>query len=132
MLRRIKELIREHKDFGFETTLASKTYKALVNVAISEGYKVTLIYLWLESVELAKNRVLERVRRGGHNIPPLIIERRYWRGLKNFFRHFMELAHTWVVYDNSKTSPHPIATGSGRVVNFIHNADIWETISSNQ
>ena len=46
-------------------------------------------------------RVAQRVREGGHNIPPDVIERRYWRGLQNLFQLFMSTVNDWSVYDNN-------------------------------
>ena len=86
MLSRIKELLKEGKDFAFETTPSTRSYVPFVRYAKERGYIIVLIYFWLESVDLAKNRVLERVRKGRHSIPEDTIERRYYRGLNNFFK----------------------------------------------
>ena len=83
MLNRIKELMKQKVDFSFETTLSSKTYKHLIAEAQLNGYFVTLLFFWLDSVELAIERVKTRVSQGGHNIPEEIIRRRYISGLKN-------------------------------------------------
>src|SRR5882762_3342627 len=80
MLNRIKELLKFKNDFGFETTLATRSYVSLINDARQQGYTIVLLYFWLESIELAKARVKERVAKGGHNIPATVIERRYKRG----------------------------------------------------
>ncbi len=128
MLNRIKELLREGKDFGFETTLSTKSYVPLLKDAKGKGYTIVLIYFWLESVELAKRRVLERVNKGGHNVPSDIIERRYNRGLTNFFHLYQALAQRWIIYDNSKATPLPIAKGEGQTISYVYNPDIWTTI----
>src|SRR5436190_16463587 len=47
MLNRIKELLREGKDFGFETTLSTKSYVPLLKGAKQKGYSIMLIYFWL-------------------------------------------------------------------------------------
>jgi predicted ABC-type ATPase len=52
------------EDFAFETTLSTKSYQPLIVKAKAEGYKVVMIYFWLESVELAKERVKDRVKKG--------------------------------------------------------------------
>ena len=83
MLNRINELIAAHKTFAFETTLATKSYKQKVIEAQENGYIVTLLFFCLQSVELAIERVKIRVMEGGHNIEPLVIERRYKNGIKN-------------------------------------------------
>jgi len=69
MLEKINTLIKSDKDFAFETTLATKSYKKLVARAKENGYKVTLLFFWLRTPELALKRVEIRVKEGGHNIP---------------------------------------------------------------
>ncbi|MBX2964700.1 MAG: zeta toxin family protein [Cyclobacteriaceae bacterium] len=128
MLNRIKELIEEGVDFAFETTLSTKSYTTVIKTALSKGYKVTLIFFWLESPELAKERVKFRVANGGHNIPDDIIVRRYFRGLKNFFTLYLRLTHTWLVYDNSASLPELIARGEDDDFVVINN-DIWKRLS---
>ena len=129
MLNRINELLRANNEFGFETTLATRSYVASLKKAKSQGDKIILIYFWIESVELAKARVKERVKKGGHNIPPDIIERRYERGLKNFFAFYKALADRWVVYDNSMSMPIEVAAGEYQVESFVYNAELWNNIN---
>ena len=76
MLRRIDALLNRNSDFAFETTLATKTHKNIVLKARAKGYHVTLLFFWLQTVELAKKRVQKRVSEGGHDIEPTVIERR--------------------------------------------------------
>lgn len=128
MLNRIKELIGNQKDFGFETTLATRSYVPLLKEAAQRGYTILLFYFWLESIDLAKSRVADRVKKGGHNIEPETIERRYKRGLGNFFSLYKDVVHSWMIYDNSKEIPNPIASGNQAGKNFIYNIDIWNAI----
>ncbi len=86
MLQRIKELLYQGESFAFETTLSTKSYQGLVKQAGLLGYDTTLLFLTLESAELAIQRVQTRVKEGGHNIPIETIERRYSNGLINFFK----------------------------------------------
>lgn len=88
MLNRINELMEEGPDFAFETTLSSITYLDLLKKAKLK-YKVILFFFWLESVDLARERVKKRVILGGHSIPDDIIERRYFRGIKNLPNFFL-------------------------------------------
>jgi len=83
MLNRIHDLINQNVDFAFETTLATKTYKRFILEAQQKGYYVTLVYLWLNSQELAFERAKSRVKSGGHNIPKDVIFRRYKSGIEN-------------------------------------------------
>jgi predicted ABC-type ATPase len=57
MLARIQELMEEGESFAFETTLATRSYKGFVQKAQAKGFKVTLLFLSLKSIELAQQRV---------------------------------------------------------------------------
>ena len=101
MLKRIEELLNAEESFSIETTLATKSYVNLVKRAHEKGYVVHILFFWLDSVELAKMRVADRVANGGHNIPTDVIERRYYLGIRNLFRLFMNEVDVWALYDNS-------------------------------
>lgn len=129
MLARIHELLNRKNDFGFETTLATRSYVGLIKQAKRQGYTIVLIYFWLESVELAKARVKARVEKGGHDIPPDVIERRYVRGKENFFLLYKDVCNRWIVYDNSYEVPAIVAKGSSSLEFYIYNNDLWNKIS---
>jgi predicted ABC-type ATPase len=101
MLARIKQLAEQQKDFAFETTMASRTFVSLLEQCKAQGYQINLIYIWLQTSELAVERVKERVASGGHSIPRYVILRRYKRSLQNFKNLYMPLADEWSSYDNS-------------------------------
>jgi len=111
MLRRIKDLINQNIDFAIETTLAAKTYVQLIQVAQSKGYFVTLIYFWLNSPELAVERVKARVISGGHNIPETIIYRRYRAGIDNLSKLYLPICDYWLIIDNSEPPFQVVAEG---------------------
>jgi predicted ABC-type ATPase len=114
MLKRISELMKEGKNFAFETTLATKSHKERVEVAQAMGYHVVLLFFWLRNVDLAKERVKTRVLEGGHHIEEMIIERRYDRGIVNLFDLFLPLSNEAMVLDNSEGLPLLIAEKSQR------------------
>jgi len=110
MLERIHELLSRHETFAIETTLSTRSYVNLVRKAHKSGYKVVLLFFYLQSVKLAEERVAQRVSEGGHNIPAPIIERRYFAGIKNLFELFIPIVDSWIIADNSNTFPQIIAT----------------------
>lgn len=63
-----------------------------------------LLFFWLPSPEMAKERVAKRVSEGGHNIPLEAIVRRYWLGLHNFFQIFARIVDSWMFYENVETT----------------------------
>ncbi|MDE7160240.1 MAG: zeta toxin family protein [Muribaculaceae bacterium] len=100
MIQRINLLLCQGKSFAIETTLATRSYSSLVKRAHDKGYHVVLLFFWLSSPEMAKERVAKRVSEGGHNIPAETIVRRYWLGLQNFFNIFAPIVDSWMFYDN--------------------------------
>lgn len=126
MIKRIQQLLDEHKTFALETTLSSKNYLRLIVKAKQSGYKVTLIFLWLNHFDISMQRVKKRVSEGGHNIPEDIIKRRYNRGLKNLTA-FFSVSDSWFCYDNSNGDYELIAKqikDEKTIVNF----EIWNAI----
>jgi len=109
MLNRINELLSENKNFAFETTLSTKSYKSKINEAKDKGYRVTLLFFWLQNIDLAKERVKIRVSEGGHNIEPEVIERRYIRGIKNLFNIYLPIVDGAFIFDNSQAHHELIA-----------------------
>ena len=101
MLHRINELLNSSDNFAFETTLATKSYKNKIRFAKQKGFIITLVFFWLESTLLAKERVRTRVAEGGHNIEPSIIERRYMNGIKNLFNIYLPIVDGAFIFDNS-------------------------------
>jgi predicted ABC-type ATPase len=111
MLKRLDELAAQRASFAFETTLASRTFASFLRRLQADGYLAHVYYLWLPRPELSIHRVTERVRRGGHHVPPDVVRRRYWRGLANFFALYQPLADSWILSDNSGSEPRVIARG---------------------
>jgi len=102
MLERITDLLESKENFAFETTLATKSYKSKIYLAKQKGYNVTLLFFWLQNVNLAIERVKTRVLEGGHNIETEVIERRYKRGIQNLFDIYLPIADEVMIFDNSE------------------------------
>jgi predicted ABC-type ATPase len=112
MILKFRYLLKKQKDFAVETTLATRTLLKTVKMAQDAGYTVTLLYFWLNSPELAIERVAERVETGGHNIPEETIRRRYRVGMDYFFHDYAPICERWILADNSQIPFRVIAEGS--------------------
>ena len=75
------------------------------------GYYVSLYFLRLGNVDIAIERVSERVRQGRHDVPEAVIRRRYISGWTNFRETYMNLVNDWVVFDNTDRKPKPLRAG---------------------
>lgn len=105
MLNRINELIEHGQKFAFETTLSTKSYRQKLISAKKLGYQVRLLFLWLNSSDLAIERVGIRVSEGGHHIDNEVIKRRYFRGIQNLFEIYLPIADNALIFDNSYGTP---------------------------
>lgn len=128
MLQRIHQLIQDKEDFAFETTLSSRSYVSLIKLAKKMNYEITLLYFWLDSPDMAIQRVAERVSKGGHHIPSEVIERRFYRGIKNFFNLYINDCDNWMVINNMDIKPSFIAKGKKDLEKTIINSEIWKII----
>ena len=128
MLERIEELINSGVDFAFETTLTTLSYINTIKQAREKGYSISLLFFWLNDVDLAIERVKIRVSEGGHNIPEETIRRRYFRGTNNLINKFIELSDFWIVIDNSSKPFNFVAEGQGNAQIKIHDEPIWQII----
>lgn len=105
MLETMTRHVANNESFVFETTLSGKAYLKRIKYWQSMGYTVSLVYLSLSNVQQAIDRVAERVKQGGHDIPQTTIERRYSRSWENFRNYYSNLVDDWAHYDNSGSFP---------------------------
>jgi len=128
MLMKIRYLLQRDQDFAIETTLATRTLLKTVKMAQNAGYTVTLLYFWLNSPELAVERVRARVETGGHNIPEETIRRRYQVGIDYFFHYYAPVCERWILADNSQIPFRVIAEGTKDEVISIKDEARYTTI----
>ena len=99
-IRTLDEAMVSRADFTYETTLSSRQSLNVMQRARRLGYRVLLIFIALDAVELHIKRVRQRVLSGGHDIPEAVIRRRYDLSFRNFGTA-LPLSHAAAVFDNS-------------------------------
>ena len=114
MLEEINNHARRGENFSFETTLSSRGYIRMIRQWRANGYRVKLIFLSLATPEEAVNRVRSRVAQGGHNIPEIVIRRRFVRGMYNFQNIYRHCVDYWQLINNSDADLTLIDTGQNR------------------
>ena len=114
MLGRIRDLVRAGKSFAFETTLSTRSYLRLIPHWQAAGYRVKLCFLRLPDADFAIRRVAQRVRFGGHDIPPATIRRRFERGWENLQSGYLGIVDEWAIYDASHAPVILMQTGKKR------------------
>lgn len=97
---RIKALLAARASFSIENNLATADNYQLIRGAKAVGYRVELVYVGLDSVAECWFRVQQRVREGGHDVPPAIVEQRYHQSLSLLKQHYALFDHIRLV-DNT-------------------------------
>ncbi|MCQ9206361.1 MAG: zeta toxin family protein [Omnitrophica bacterium] len=128
VLEQISDLAGKGLDFGFETTLSGKSYINRLRDLKANGYALHLFFLWIPSVKLAVTRIKDRVAAGGHDVPRQDVRRRFHRGTHNFFKFYMPLLDSWILLNNSSTTPGLIAKEKGNQRTVI-DKDLFAKIS---
>lgn len=105
MPEEIQRHVAQGNTFAFETTLSGRTYAKMISDWKAGGYRVEVYFIRLDSAQMAQARVRARVRQGGHDIRPEVIERRFVAGWKDFQSIYRPLAEYWELYDNSGNAP---------------------------
>jgi len=130
MLMKIRYLFSRREDFSIETTLATRSLLKTIKKAQAAGYNATVIYFWLNSPELAIERIKARVEAGGHDIPEATVRRRYNVGLHYFLRDYSQVCDRWILADNSKVPFTVVAEGRKSETLIIKNQETYDTIIS--
>lgn len=128
MLERITDLLETKENFAFEITLATKSYRPIISLARADGYNVTLLFFWLQNVNLAIEPVKTRVLEGGHNIETEVIKRRYKRGIKNLFEIYLPVADEVMIFDNSEGKHELIAEKTFDTDLYVLNEPMFEQL----
>jgi predicted ABC-type ATPase len=126
MLSKIDFLIESKQSFAFETTLSGLTYIKIIEKAKTNGFDVTLFFVYLESAAMAIDRVAFRVKKGGHHIPKDVIERRYSKGIINLPK-YATIVKNWYLLNNSGDQYLMIAKNIDGIEE-IHNFELYKNL----
>lgn len=134
MLRRMQELTKRGQSFAFEATCSGRSHINFLKGCKDEGWRVSLLFLWLPTPQSALDRVAKRVREGGHSIPDDVVVRRYWSGLVkvNMHKYYLPLADVAKIYDNSNQGPMLVAQLNPKGSLVIRNQAKWAKILGSQ
>jgi predicted ABC-type ATPase len=106
---RIRELIAARASFSIENNLATADNYKLITGARAAGYRVELVYVSLGSVQECLYRVQQRVKEGGHDVPPAIIEHRYNQSLSLLKQHYLSFDHIRLVDNTDRATGYQTA-----------------------
>lgn len=95
-----EQLLKDHKDFIFETVLSSDAKVDFLERAKAEGYFIRIFFICTETPSINAARIAKRVMEGGHDVPIQKIISRYLKAIANVTR-VATFADRAYFYDNS-------------------------------
>lgn len=98
-IEEINYCLENNLSFTQETTLAGYRTVRTIKQARKQGYYITMYYVGLSSMEESIDRITNRVRKGGHNIPIDDVKRRYEKRISSLSR-VIPLCDEVIFYDN--------------------------------
>lgn len=129
MLERLRVLAAARESFAFETTLASRRFAPWLRELGGQGFRTHVAFLSLPNADLAVSRVADRVLRGGHSVPEVVIRRRFISGLANFFALYVPVVASWQMFDNSDAAgPRLIAEGRMGAAPTVQDQEAWQRL----
>jgi len=117
--KKLDEYLESGRSVILESTLSGAGLAKRLEIFKENGFSTHFLYVFLDEVNLCKNRVAARVKKGGHNVPEKDIERRYFRSFTNFKKIYLPLADTWQIIYNGFKRPIEIAYGKNDFITII-------------
>ncbi len=102
-----REHIERRESFAFETVFSHPGKLEEIQLAKEAGYYIRLVFIGLANPQLSIARVMRRVARAGHAVPPEKIPGRYARNLENLAKA-VPMVDEAVIWDNSAEDQKPI------------------------
>lgn len=124
IIKQIDECFENGISFTQETTLCGRSILRNIERAKQLGYSVEMHYVGLESADIAKQRVKNRVEHGGHGISDEDIERRYAETFKNM-KAVLSQCNLAVIYDNTEAFKRFAIFKNGRCVRQSSKVPDW-------
>ena len=122
----LQQHLEKKADFAIETNLSDQeTWKFLIG-AKKLGYRLHLVYLSTDDLDLLNSRIEERSLRGEHFVRPDIVEERYFVSLKLLNHYFVE-ADTLQLIDNSETLRPVALIKNGQLETVSEDLPAWFT-----
>ena len=95
-----EQLLKDNKDFIFETVLSSDAKVDFLRRAKEEGYFIRMFFICTQNPTINAARIAKRVMEGGHDVPIQKIISRYEKAILNAQR-VAQFVDRLYVYDNS-------------------------------
>ncbi len=107
----LDELLKKNRSVAIESTLSGTYLIKTINKVRRTGYRVSMIYVFIDNPQIALERIKARVLSGGHDVPKKDVLRRFFRSKRNFWLKYKSIADEWTIFYNGMEKLIPVATG---------------------
>lgn len=95
-----KHLLNKKISYSFESVMSHTSKLDEIKNAKELGFKTYLYFVCLQDADINVSRVLNRVEKGGHNVDPDKVKKRYYETLNNLLPALL-LVDKAYIFDNS-------------------------------
>ena len=124
-ISRLFENVALGNNIMVESTLSGMYLHRILPKLRAEGYRVSIVYVFLEHPRICIERIKERVLKGGHFVPDNDVVRRFFRSKRNFWKIYRLEADSWYIFFNSDSHFQEVAQGKKSDVK-VHNEQFFE------
>jgi predicted ABC-type ATPase len=124
-IRRQEMLLTQGVDFAVETTLSGNRELSLLRRARAAGYKVTLVYIGVNSPDVSLGRIAQRVTEAGHHVPTADVDRRYARSMANLSTALRNVDRAYVLDNTGQRYRLLLSMEGGRVKHRSRHLPPW-------
>ncbi len=96
-----ERLLSNGQSLTYESVMSHPSHLDFLERANEEDYRTYLYFIGVESPEISKNRVKERVKEGGHTVPEEKIAPRYERVMMQLYEACL-LVNRAYIFDNTE------------------------------
>lgn len=119
-IRRLFDNVDKGNNILIESTLSGMYLHRIFPRIKAKGYRVSIIYVFLEHPRICIERIKERVLKGGHFVPDHDVVRRFFRSKRNFWNIYRFETDSWFIFFNSDSHFQEVAQGKKNEVK-VHN-----------
>lgn len=109
--KRLYDNVEKGNNVLIESTLSGMYLHRYFPRIREYGYKITIIFVFLEHPRICIERIKERVIKGGHHVPDADVVRRFYRSKRNFWFQYRHEVDNYYLFFNSDDKFLDIAFG---------------------
>ncbi|MBN2058497.1 MAG: zeta toxin family protein [Candidatus Saganbacteria bacterium] len=107
----LNKTIKRKASVALESTLSGNYLIKVIKKVKRLGYRLSIFYIFVDTPEVALERIKARVEGGGHDVPKADVIRRFHRSKVNFWEQYKDIVDEWTIIYNGMEKLIPVATG---------------------